>query len=466
MIGHAPWNAHCSRHNPFNLELFCINCSQLICGRCVLETHNNHVTENAEHYARDKRKELETKLADHLSSKIVSNIDDHIKILKKEKESVQNDIDKTVASIKNHVNALKSKLDEFCDQVVSDVEQKGEVYSKSFDKRIHSVQQKRKATYISLETLKQIVHRTRDIEFITKYSRLEDVLSDLVSDNKLDIVPHLEVSYISLLDSLNKSVGRVNVNAQLTKRIVFAEEISVQFPRHVVSICPVDATRAWVGFRKHIQQCTRDGNLGLRIGVGDFVVSIDKSSGEILYVACRTCVKILTNKMLLKEVFSLAHEPSDMKFNQVDEIVIAFRDARRVALFSNRGLLLKEFDIRHFGYRFGVRMNDPWKLALTDNHDILLTDYTSEHIAVFDENCDMKGTFRSNVYKQASIGYDSGLLHIIDYKRDCLNLFSEDGYFLQSQPLEGLKAPSCVAIKFGYVWIGSWNGLVKCYRLK
>lgn len=133
-------------------------------------------------------------------------------------------------------------------------------------------------------------------------------------------------------------------------------------------------------------------------------------------------------------------------------------------LFDTKGKVVMDLDIRHFGFRFGIRINEPWKLAVSETGDIYLTDFTSEAIGVFDSNCEIKNAFESNVHRHASLCCDKGLLFIADYRQDCVQIYSQEGHALQTCQTQGLGAPSCIAVdKTGDLWLGCWNGLVRVY---
>ena len=57
----------CDEHKAFSLEIFCNTCAEPICGRCAIQKHLNHVTEDIAINANEKRKHLTGVLNDNVT---------------------------------------------------------------------------------------------------------------------------------------------------------------------------------------------------------------------------------------------------------------------------------------------------------------------------------------------------------------------------------------------------------------
>ena len=464
MLGISSVGAVCEEHNPFTLELFCLTCSEAICGRCAIQKHNNHIAENIQATASDKRKELKALLTDSTTRRALRDAHEYTKTCLKEKANIQADVQTTVNSIQVHIQALKDELDKLGKDMITDVIEKEVSLVGTMEKNIEDAETREKASYASIETLRQIIDRTRDLELINKSNNLKSVISEVKKSCKPPPAKCVKVKYKPLVHSVRSSVGRVSMEAMLKRPVHYVELGSLQLSRSISCIFPVDGLKAWIAFRKYIQLCGKDGALGPRIDTGEHVYGMCSNSNGTVFTACKTNVKVITSKMNAKFLFQLSHEPSDLKINERDFFIISFKEAKRVALFDTKGRAVQEFDIRHFGFRFGVRINDPWKIAISETQDIYLTDFSSEGIGVFDSKCEIKYAFESNVYRHATLCCDRGLIFIADYKRDCVQVYSQEGQLLQTCQMQGIIAPCSIAVdKHGDLWIGSWNGLVKIY---
>lgn len=464
MLGKSSVTAVCEEHSPFTLDLFCLTCSEAICGRCAIHKHNNHIAEHIQITATDRRNELKASLTDSTTKRAMRDVREYSKACVREKANIKSDVQNTINGIQVHIQALKNELDEIGKVMITEVIEKEISLMETMEANIELGERNEKASYASLETLKQIIDRTRDVDLINKYDSLKSVISEVKKSCKSPPAKCVRIKYKPLVHSLRSSVGRVHMDAFLKRPVHYVELGSLQLGKYISSIYPVDESKAWIAFRKYIQLCSKDGTLGIRIDIGEHVAGLDANSNGSVFIASKTSVKVLTTKMIVKLLFQLPHEPSDIKINERDFLIICFKDAKRLAMFDTKGKAVFEFDVRHFGFRFGLRINDPWKIAINENEDIYLTDYASENIGVFDSRCEIKSAFESNVYKHASLCCDRGLLFIADYKRDCVQIYSREGQILQTCQTQGVIAPCSIAVdKVGDLWIGSWNGLVKVY---
>lgn len=467
MIGKSSSEVVCEDHSPFTLELFCLTCSEAICGRCAIHKHCNHIAENIKMTAIDRRSDLQAELNGPMAKRAVKDIHEYLKACRKEKANVQNDVQSAVQSIQMHVQALKDELDEFGKSVIKDLVEKEVTFIGKLEKNIEEAGRRDKATFASVETLKQIVDRSRDLELVNKYKDLQKVITDVKRFGKPPPATSVRFNYKPLVNTLGPAIGRLRVDAFLNKPVQYVELGSLQFNKNVTCILSVDHTKAWICFRKYIQLCGKDGTYGVRVDCEEIVTAIDANLNGTVFVACTASLKVLTSKMTIKHLFNLPHEPSDMKINDKDLYIFSFKEARRVATFDTKGKAVHEFDIRHFGYRFGIRIQEPWKMAKGENGDIYLTDYSSETIGVFDEQGEIKHGFETKVYRHASLCCDRGLLFVADYKRDCIHVYSQEGHLLQTCQTSGIYTPCSVAVdSAGDLWLGSWSGLVKIYTAR
>ncbi|KAL4229155.1 hypothetical protein ACF0H5_012193 [Mactra antiquata] len=467
MVGKSSTETVCDDHSPFTLELFCLTCSEAICGRCAIHKHCNHIVENIKMTAIDRRNELKSKISGFVTAKSIRDIQDYVKACKREKSNVQNDVQNTVQSIQLHVGALKDELDQFGKTMIKDLIEKETTITDKLDKNIQEAERRDKATFVSMETLKQIVDRSRDLEIVNKYKNLQKVIVDVKRYGKPPPATSIRFKYKPLVNTIGPATGRLRVDAFLNKPVQYIESGAMQFNKCVTCIFPIDHTKAWIGYRKYIQLCGKDGTYGIRVDCQEIVSAIDANLHGTIFIACISTMRALTSKMTTKYLFNLSHEPSDMKINDKDQFIISFRDAKRVATFDAKGKALHDFDIRHFGFRFGIRINEPWKMAVSEREDIYLTDFSSEAVGVFDPQGEIKNAFETKIYRHASLCCDRGLLFIADYKRDCIHAYSQEGHLLQTCHTPGIYAPCSIAVDpSGDLWVGTFNGQTKIYTAR
>ncbi|XP_052253113.1 uncharacterized protein LOC127859647 [Dreissena polymorpha] len=396
--------------------------------------------------------------------RVFREIRDNIKACQREKSVIEEDSQNTVRAIQAHIQNLKEELDAYGQKLIKEVLENESKAIATLGKKIDDGERNEKALKVSMATLKQISERLRDVDIINKYDSLKATITEAKRSSKSLPVQSVRIKYKPLIQSIKPLMGRIQTKTSLKKPLDYIEICSLNFQKFVSAICPIDENKAWVGYRKFIQLCANDGSQGTRVDMEETVVSIATTSSGAIVVCCKASVKALLNKPAHKVLFHLVHEPSDMVVNENDNLIVCFKEAKKVTVFSIRGKPLQEMDVRNLGFRFGFRMNDPWKLALDDNQNVYLTDYLSETIVVYDRYFELKTAFASNVYRNASLCCSRGLLFVADYKRDCVQILSESGDLLQTCQTSAIGSPSSIAVdKTGSLWLGSLSGQVKVY---
>ena len=461
MVGKGSWEAVCEIHNPFTLELFCVTCSVPICGRCALDKHLSHVTEDVNACANEKRRRLKALMNDNLTKRMLRESREHLTANRKDRTHLALDVAKVTGQIKQFMETQKAEIDSMGKRLIAELKEKEEACLSSLDRRYQEAEYRQRSAEQVLTTTKRIIERTRDVDFLRRYADLHTVVQKAKKHSQV-VQQNVGCEFIPLLKL--GSLGRVKLNVRLKKTIDFYDIGKASFQKRISCICPTSDSNAWIAYRKTIQLCYKDGLLGTQIELDDIIISMAENSYETLFIACKTAIKVLGSKLVQKTSFHLSHEPSSIAFTDDDSLVICYKDARRVSIHSMNGKVIREMDVRHFGYRFGARITDPWRVAINDDQDILIADCSSENIAIFDSQGEIKSSFRCNVFRKAILCCDQGLVYVADQKRDYINIFSETGQLLQSIRAEGISGLWSMSIdKTGNLWLGSWNGAVKIY---
>ena len=454
----------CDEHKAFSIELFCNTCAEPICGRCAIQKHLNHVTEDIAINANEKRKHLTGVLSDNVTGRLLRELRDNLVSNRKEKGRLGVEVGKITDEIKGHMDKLKANIDKMGNKLIEELKLNEQTWLASLDRKYQEAEYRQKSTEQIFTISKQIIEKADDVDFIKKYTHLKVAIHSTTKLSK-PVLQCISCQFIPL--SKPGLFGRIKLNASLRKAVEFYDAGKATFQKRVYSICPTSDSKAWIGYGKTIQLCNKDGKLGIKIDLDDMVISIAENSLETVYVACKTAIKVIGSKLVPKTSFHIPHEPSAIAFNDEDNLIICYKDARRVSVHSTKGKVLKELDVRHFGYRFGARITDPWRICISENQDILVADYSSENIAVFDGLGDMKSTFRCNVFRRAIICCDQGLIFIADQRKDQIYVFSDTGQLLQTIRAEGISGLWSMNIdKNGNLWLGSLYGALRIYGRK
>lgn len=464
MMGKPPEDNVCDIHRPFTLDLFCITCSEPVCGRCAIDKHLNHVTEDITVCAKERRKTLTGIINDSLTKRLLRDLRESLISNRKDKARLVLDIGRVTEEINLFMETLKTEIDNMGRKLTDDLKGSEEAWLSSLDRKYQDAESKQRSVEQVINVARRITERTGDIEFLKRHGKLKTLIQNIKKFSQ-PIQQTVRCEFVPLLKL--GPLGRVQMTASLNKAIEFYDLGKASFQKRICCICPTSGSNAWIGYGKTLQLCHKAGTLGIQIDMGDFVISIAENSFETAFVACKTSVKAIGSKMVPKKCFHLPHEPSSIAFTEDDNLVICYKEARRVSIHSTKGKVLKELDVRHFGYRFGARITDPWRISVNENQDILVADYSSENIAIFENYGEIKSTFRCNVYRRAIICCDQGLVYVADQRKDQVYVFSEKGQLLQTIKAEGISGLWSMAIDgAGNLWLGSWHGAVKIYGRK
>ena len=454
----------CNSHKAFSLELFCNTCAEPICGRCAIDKHLNHITEDIAINANEKRKHLTGVLSDSVTGKLLRDLRDNLVSNRKEKARLGLEVSKITDEIKQHMDKLKANIDKIGTKLIEELKLNEETWLSSLDRKYQEAEYRQRSAEQILTISKRIIEMAKDVDFIRKYVQLKAAIQGTKKMSK-PVLQCVGCQFIPL--SKPGLFGRIKMNASLRKAVEFYDAGKATFQKRVYSICPTSESRAWICYGKTLHLCHKDGKLGVKIDLDDLVISIAENSLETVFVACKTVIKVIGSKLVPKTCFHIPHEPTDIAFNDEDNLIICYKDARRVSVHSTKGKVIKELDVRHFGYRFGARITDPWRISISENQDILVADYSSENVAVFDGSGEMKSTFRCNVFRRAIICCDQGLIFVADQRKDQIYVFSDMGQLLQTIRAEGISGLWSMNIdRDGNLWLGSMHGALRIYGRK
>ena len=104
------------------------------------------------------------------------------------------------------------------------------------------------------------------------------------------------------------------------------------------------------------------------------VISIAENSFELFFIAFKSAARVVGRKLVPNTCFHLPHEPASIAFNNEDNLIICYKDARRISIYSPKSKMIKELDVCHFGYTFDARITDPWRIGINESPDILIAD--------------------------------------------------------------------------------------------
>ncbi|XP_002735871.1 tripartite motif-containing protein 2-like [Saccoglossus kowalevskii] len=130
------------------------------------------------------------------------------------------------------------------------------------------------------------------------------------------------------------------------------------------------------------------------------------------------------------------------------DIVVADSGNSRIQVFDKLGHFKRDFRFCGFDKKF-----DPLDVAVTDNDQVVISDYANKQIIISDISGRMIRTFGSERLKWPwGVAVNSyGDIHVVDYEEHCLTIFDCDGVHLNTIGCKGhaqgqFRNPICVAI--------------------
>ena len=400
---------------------------------------------------------LEKKLNSVLSEK-------HSKI-RQEQMRVVKETDDEVLKIKDHVAKLKAKIDAKAEILLRNVQE---------SKTRHCCELKRQEndlvvyTRYATDSIKAIRKVLQDAKQPDNEARLklEDDMKNLVklSEQIVEENVHVRFNVKPLTENVIDSVvGKVGVRVFLERPLKVNLQRTLLFPASVLSICPVSANQAWIGYQNYIQLCSKTGQRSQTIDMTDDVhdLSLDEK-GNVL-VACHTSIKLLTPNYHVRTMFSCEQPVQGISCTQDGHIVACVGTS--VAIFDRTGNSIMELSDSSLGE---IKM--PYKVRVNSNGDICVSDYQSNagEISIFDSSGRAISKIKTDGVAPRGIAYNrQGLIYVTDFRADRINVYSRHGHFLHTlinTGTNGLSGPLSVALdQSGDLWVGDWKRRLRIY---
>ena len=125
----------CNEHKAFTLELFCNTCAEPVCGRCAIDKHLNHVTEDIAMNANEKRKHLTGVLSDNVTRRLLRESRDNLVSNRNEKMLLGLEVGKITDEIKGHMDKLKANIDKMGNRLIDELNLNKEAWLASLDRK-------------------------------------------------------------------------------------------------------------------------------------------------------------------------------------------------------------------------------------------------------------------------------------------------------------------------------------------
>ena len=241
---------------------------------------------------------------------------------------------------------------------------------------------------------------------------------------------------------------------------------SVQHQFDVGHSCPliscVEGGLAWVktGFtptRTTLQLVDKRGSISDTITV-DFIINdmAVAADGNLLLADYNKCFKSVSRQKNIRTLFSTSEKPWGLCCLPNGDIVVTFKQDKKVQVYNRNGKMRQSFDHIKFEYPNKVAVNKV-------NNDINICD-KRKLIAITAD-----GQLRYEYTGQGDSKFDSqdvctdqlGHILITDYHNHRIHILDQDGQFIQyiMTSKQELHKPTTIEVdKEGYVWVGEYVG--------
>ena len=405
-----------------------------------------------------------------LENYVIKELEAKIEMAYKEKELIEKDVANETKKIQDHLTKLKSILDQKADMMIKQMHE---------SKTRHSLEFERQAKYLKekLNSVKRTIAESRRlVESGLKEDdiRIENVKNSMktllqLSEQLTEEKVHIRYSVKQLNESsVEDVVGRVGTRVFFKDPLQFDLVSVIQFDAGLNSICPIDSTKAWVGYQNCLQLCFKDGDKGERIQLDEDIedVTLDESGNVI--VACHSSIKCINEEGDVLTLFKCPSVPHGISCRPDGLLVISLDEGRHVRLYSKSGEVISDINEGNHG---DLKM--PYKIAVNVNGDICVSDYQSSYgdVIIFDSAGLPKARLRTDGMAPRGLACnEQGHIFVGDFRSDRVNVYSIHGHFIQTAVQadeRGLSGPLSIAVdKAGDLWVGDWKRKLRIYNTR
>lgn len=405
-----------------------------------------------------------------LENYVVKELEDKIDMLHKEREEVERDVVNESKRIKDHLNKLKSVLDQKAEAMIKQMYESKTRHCLEFERQTLYLKEKLKSVKATIAESRKIIEsgmketneRTENIRNSMK--TLIQVTEQLTEESV-----HIRYSVKPLNDTnMEKVIGKVGTRVFFKDPLQFDLVSAIQFDAGVNSICPIDSTKAWVAYQNCIQLTFKDGDKGEKIQINEDIqdLAIDEAGNVI--IACQSSVKSMDEEGELRTLFKCPSVPHGIGCRSDGLLVISLDEGRHIRLCSKKGEVISELND---GNKSDIKK--PYKIAINVNGDICVSDYQSSYgdVVIFDSAGLPKARLRTDGMAPRGLACnEQGHIFVGDFRSDRVNVYSLHGHFIQTAVAAdefGLSGPLSIAVdQVGDLWVGDWKRKVRIYKTR
>ncbi|XP_052086406.1 uncharacterized protein LOC127723697 [Mytilus californianus] len=501
----------CDTHKQ-SYTLYCKDCTELVCNRCITTTHESHRFWDVETVVGKKRKQLEecvetlresfrksNEIADKFhreKKRALKSYDSVIKSVNENIKKIIEDLEKGRESLTQMIENAKSEASQDVKQCEKEYENKKNRICRLINESELALQSDDSIRIVQHQaSVKDLIGvlppEVEDIEinvpkFIPVYDSFPLKTEDIIG--KIHIDASREQKKHPPLRKKDSILSRISIDADVglitTTSIRHSFRIATLSDRSVGCIAVRSDSEAWVAcpYDQNVCLVRRNGSLTKEVPT-DFNISdisITKSGDLLLSSAESRSLKLLCKDEIGFRDFmdTFPSEPHGVSVAGSGEILVCLTDGDfgHVTRLSETGKIKKEYDTYVVKDQCYL-LRKPVRCVETLNGDIWILDEAAKKIVVLNS----EGNFRflwdgpNNENGKLRIEPsgldcdDSGNILVTDYDNDKIYLISADTTQTETLQIEEkkepLRDPYGIAIHADkFVWVGCDDGVVHVMR--
>ena len=490
----------CSRqgHQKKKLKLFCKECETAVCQTCVMLDHNGHKLTLIEEEAENQRLEIKTVIETqrhNLDEKmnVVAKLDeDYAKVIQ-QNETLKGDVQrfadgliKTIqAKMQNVIDAMENQTKKSLESLTAkrgEIQRQIKIIKSSLEEADKLLKRSTTAEVVQLKkTLETIFEGVNEREPIVHDSRSLQSFVFVENQKMHDIVNSEDIGFLegpayrtkareSLAEGEGLKEGTVGRKAQFNLITRNAERKQGYDKRDRVTVEIKDEQEQECVTEVRIDD-NKDGTYNVMYyprKQGTLKIFVRVNGKDIRGSPCTVTIKPFHVKPVLSfgKVGSgdgMFRYPFGIAVTDKDEIVVADYGSHRVQVFdSNNGTFLKSFS--HEG-QTPVELKGPTGIAIDKDRNIFVADYGNNRVQIFSWEGRHLGSFGGQgsldcqLYQVRGLSLDStGNVIVADTGNKVIKIFTPDGRFVMKIGGQGSLSYPVHCVQCGeYYFVSDYN---------
>lgn len=476
---HDPmYHDHDVVHVPRSRSCFVMNHSKIESGMKKVPSDSelslkDYIDDNFNSHTRETYQQPEESFADmfyRLENYVVRELEAKIDMLYKEKEQVEIDVINESKKIQDHLTKLKSVLDQKADMMIKQMHESKTRHTLEFERQALYLKEKLNSVKATIAESRKLVETGLD-ENDSRTERIKNSMKTIlqISDQLTEEKVHIRYSVKPINEnSIETVIGRVGTRVFFKDPLQFDLVSVTQFDAGVNSICPIDSTKAWIGYQNCLQLAFKDGDKGEKVQLDEDIQDLALDHSGNVIIACQSSVKSMNEDGEVKTLFKCPSVPHGIGCRSDDLLVLSLDEGKHIRICNKNGEIISELND---GNQADLKM--PYKIAVNVNGDICVSDYQSSYgdVVIFDSAGLPKARLRTDGMAPRGLACNGqGHIFVGDFRSDRVNVYSIHGHYIQTAvdaDERGLSGPLSVAIDAaGDLWVGDWKRKVRIYNTR